>query len=196
MEDYKSNSHKSKSNAKKKIEKVVSGNVKSKKKGELHKFTDVFISEDASNVKSYIFMDVLIPAIKKALYDIVTGGLEMSLYGGTNKNRNPGSPKVPYRNYYRASDEIERSERLIPKSVYDYDDIFFDNRGDAERVLMELCKQISDYGTVSVADFYEFVGITGNHTDYKYGWSNLHNARVVHTRSGYIINLPKALPLD
>ena len=48
-----------------KIESVVSGKVKTKKKSEMSKFKNAFISEDVSNVKDYIFMDVLIPAIKK-----------------------------------------------------------------------------------------------------------------------------------
>ena len=56
MEEFKSNSHKSKegqsteSIPEKKVEKVVSGVVRSKKKGEIQKFADVFISEDAQNV--------------------------------------------------------------------------------------------------------------------------------------------------
>ena len=56
---YTPNSHKYKAEQKqtaeeKKIEKVVSGTVKTKKKSEIKKLTDVFVSEDASNVKSYI----------------------------------------------------------------------------------------------------------------------------------------------
>ena len=72
MEEYKPNSHKSKEEQKnlvpeKRVEKVISGTVKSKKKSEMQKFADVFISEDVNNVKSYIVMDVLVPAIKKAI---------------------------------------------------------------------------------------------------------------------------------
>lgn len=85
MEDYRSNSHKAKAEAKeaaeKKVDKVVTGNVKRKKKSEVSKFKDVFISEDVSNVKSYIFLDVLVPAIKKAVSDIVKDGVDMMLYG-------------------------------------------------------------------------------------------------------------------
>ena len=80
MEEYKPNSHKSKEDQKgavseKKVEKVIAGTVKSKKKSEIRKFTDVFISEDIDNVKSYILLDVLIPAIKKAISDVVTNGI-------------------------------------------------------------------------------------------------------------------------
>lgn len=70
MDEYKSNSHKSKEEQKetapeKRVEKVVSGTVKPKKKGEMQKFADVFISEDVNNVKSYILLEVLVPAIKR-----------------------------------------------------------------------------------------------------------------------------------
>ena len=76
MEEYTSNSHKSreaiedKTLPEKKVEAVVSAPVKTKKRGGFRKFTDVIVAEDAANVKSYIFTDVLIPAIKKAISDI------------------------------------------------------------------------------------------------------------------------------
>ena len=51
MEEYKPNSHRSKEERKesipeKHVEKVISGTVKPKKKSEMQKFADVFISED------------------------------------------------------------------------------------------------------------------------------------------------------
>lgn len=92
MEEYKPNSHKSKEEQKnlvpeKRVEKVISGTVKPKKKSEVQKFADVFISEDVNNVKSYIVMDVLVPAIKKAISDIVTNGIDMILYGEAGKSK-------------------------------------------------------------------------------------------------------------
>ena len=102
MEEYKPNSHKSKEEQKnlvpeKRVEKVISGTVKSKKKSEMQKFADVFISEDVNNVKSYIVMDVLVPAIKKAISDIVTNGIDMILYGETGKSKkNSTASKVSY----------------------------------------------------------------------------------------------------
>ena len=98
MEQYGPNSHKSKEAQKegaassdKKVEKVISGSAKPKKKGEMQKFADVFISEDVGNVKSYILMDVLVPAIKKAISDIVTNGIDMILYGETGRTRKASS---------------------------------------------------------------------------------------------------------
>ena len=42
----------------------------------------------------------------------------------------------------------------------------------------------------------DLVGVTGNYTDNKYGWTNIRNAEVVRVRDGYRIKLPRALPID
>ena len=56
-------------------------------------------------------------------------------------------------------------------------------------------EMIEQYDAVRVADLYDLVGITGDYTDNKYGWTNIPNARVVRTRDGYKIEMPRALPL-
>ena len=71
MEEFKPNSHKSKELTpvpEKKVEKIVKGTVKSKKKNGIDRLKDNFISEDAANIKTYVVMDVLIPAVKKAIW--------------------------------------------------------------------------------------------------------------------------------
>ena len=201
MEVYKPNSHKSKEDQKeiqpdKKVEKVISGVAKSKKKNEIQKFADVFISEDVSTVKSYIIMDVLVPAVKKAISDIVTNGIDMVLYGEANRNRkNSTASKVSYRNYYDKPNDL-RDNTPRTRSGYSYDDIILDNRGEAEDVLSRMDELISTYGLVSVADLYDLVGITGNYTDNKYGWTDIRSASVIRVRDGYVIKLPKALPFN
>lgn len=202
MEEYKSNSHKSKEEKEvlpeKKVEKVISGTARSKKKGEIRKFTDVFISEDIENVKSYVIMDVLIPAVKKAISDIVTNGIDMILYGGSGESsRRTTASKVSYRSYYDKKDsrEIGRSFQRA-RTGYDYDDIILDSYGEAQEVLIRLDELVSTYGMASVADLYDLVGITSNYTDNKYGWTDTRNASVVRTRDGYKIKMPRAIPID
>lgn len=203
MDIYKPNSHKSKeeqkeSTSEKKIEKVISGSVKSKKKNEIQKFADVFISEDVNNVKSYIVLDVLVPAIKKAISDIVTNGIDMILYGESGRTKkNSTASKISYRSYYEKENDRKRSYNSTSvKSGYSYDDIILDNRGEAEDVLARMDELVATYGIVSVADLYDLVGVTGNYTDNKYGWTDVRSAAVVRTRDGYLIKLPKVLPLN
>ena len=204
MENYKPNSHKSKEEqqealTERKVEKVIKGSAKTKKRSDVKKFADVFISEDAGNVKSYILMDVLIPAIKKAISDIVTNGIDMMLYGeaGRSKKKSPAS-KISYRSYYESDNDRRRDYSSIrTRSTYEYDDIVLDNRGEAESVLSTMDELVETYGMVSVADLYELVGIQGSYTDNKYGWTkNIRNASVVRVRDGYLLKLPKALPFD
>lgn len=199
MENYKSNSDKSRTQElpDKKVEKVIRGSVKTKKKNEVRKFADVFISEDAHNVGSYVFSEVFVPAVKKAVSDIVKDGIDMIFYGSTNhKDRSrDGGMRPSYRSFY--DDRNDRREyKPQVRSLYSFDDIILDNRADAEEVLDNMGDIIERYGVVSVADMYDLVGVTGNYTDYNYGWTDLRTAHVERDRSGgYFIKLPKALPL-
>ena len=81
-------------------------------------------------------------------------------------------------------------------SRYSYDTITLDTRGEAEEVLARMDEIIDTYKMVRVADFYDLVGVTGNYTDNKYGWTNIRNAEVIRVRDGYRIKLPRALPID
>lgn len=199
MEEYKPNSHKSREESaqKKKVGKVVSGKVKSKKKSEIQKFADAFIQEDTQRIKSYILMDVLIPAIKKAVSDIVVNGVDMMLYGETgHTKKGQNAPKVSYRNYYDKQGERRDYTARPTRAGYDFDDIILENRGEAEEVLSRMDELIDMYRLASVADFYDLVGVTGNYTDNKYGWTDIRSASIVRVRDGYMIKLPKALPLN
>lgn len=198
MDEYKANSHKSKEQLAipdKKVEKVVQGTVKAKKKTGIDKFKDNFISEDAANIKSYIIMDVLIPAAKKAIDDIVKNGIDMILYGGNDRSSRRPSEYVSYDRRYsdRGSDRYRTADRA--RSGYSYDDVILETRGEAEDVLARMDELIDTYGMVSVADLYDLVGITGNYTDNKYGWKNIRNAEPVRVRDGYMLRLPKATTL-
>ena len=200
MEEYKPNSHKSKEEQKnlvpeKRVEKVISGTVKSKKKSEMQKFADVFISEDVNNVKSYIVMDVLVPAIKKAISDIVTNGIDMILYGETGKSKkNSTASKVSYQKCYDSG----KKDYTAPKSrtSYEYDELLFETRGDAESVLDAMNEIIAQYEVVSVADLYDLANVSNdNYAANKYGWTDIAGCRAVRVRDGYILKLPKPTPV-
>lgn len=203
---YTPNSHKYKDEQKnapaeeKRVTKVVKGPVKTKK-NEARRFADIFISEDISNVKNYIFMDVLVPAIKKAVYDIVTNGIDMFLYGGSGRNKsNSSSSKVSYRNYYERKDNnnsgYRGSENAKPRNSFDYDDIIFGNRGEAEAVKQQMQDVIGRYGVVTVADLYDMADLTAPYTSQKYGWMDVSGAEAIRTRDGYMLKLPRAVPID
>ena len=201
---YPPNSHKYKEQQntspteEKKVTKVVNGPVKTKR-NDARKLADIFISEDISSVKSYIFMDVLVPAIKKAIYDIVTNGIDMFLYGGSGKGRNnqPGA-KVSYRNYYEQKNNggYRASDNSRQSNAFDYDDIVFNNRGEAEAALQQMKDIVARYGIVTVNDLYEMTPLSAPYTSQKYGWMDVSNVDIVRVRDGYILKLPRAVPID
>lgn len=201
---YAPNSHKYKEEQKnaapeeKRVQKVVKDPARTKT-NEVRKLADIFISEDIANVKNYIFMDVLVPAIKKAIYDIVTNGIDMFLYGGTGKGKsNSSTPKVSYSRYYdqKNSGGYRGSENVKNQNGFEYDDIEFRNRGEAEAALQQMQDAIGRYGLVTVADLYDMAGLTAPYTSQKYGWLSVSGVNVMRTRDGYVLKLPRAVPID
>ena len=194
--EYPSNSHRSKELAdekqeideRKKVDTVVSTPVKVKKKNGFSKMIGNFIAEDARDIKSYLVSDVIVPNIKKTISDTV----DTILFGGSRKNRTTAG-RVSYRSYYDEPRAVDR-QPLRPES-YSYEDITIGSRGEAEEVLSRLNELIDTYQIASVADLYDLVGLTGNYTDNKYGWTNLSTADVVRVRDGFKLKLPRACPI-
>lgn len=196
------NSHKYKQEQKELAEKkrvapVVKGGAKIKKKSEISKLSDVFISEDVGKVKSYVWMDVVVPAAKKLITDIVVGGLDMIFYGETGRStKRATTDRFSYSSCYNESRSNRPSES---RNRFEYDDIVFPSRSDAARVQEELANVIDRYGFVTVLDLYDMAELTAPHTANKYGWmskQSIIHADIIRGREGYIIKLPKAMPID
>ena len=203
---YTPNSHKYKEQQKevaapeKRVQKVVKNPVKIKQ-NEARKLADIFISEDITNVKNYIFMDVIVPAVKKAIYDVVTNGIDMFLYGGTGKGKSGSSNgKVNYRTYYdqknNGSVSYRNSESSSSRNGFEYDDILFTTRVEAEAAKQQMMDIIGRYGMVTVGDLYEMVNENAPYTAQKYGWMDVSGAETVRVRDGYKLKLPRAVPID
>lgn len=198
MDEYKPNSHKYNEKLKnsnvrdKNIKKVVPGIAKIKKKNAISKLTDIFIPEDVDDIKSYIISDFVIPAVKNTLHDI----LDVFLGGSSSaNNRRSRSSTMTYRSYEK---DYDRREYQTSKSKrgYDYGEIILGSRAEAEAVLTNMDEIIAVYGTVSVSDLYEMVGIDGEWTDARYGWKDIRNAKVTRVNGEYVLKLPRALPLN
>ncbi len=189
-----SNSNKSKERQKR--EKIVTGKVVQKKKPIGKQITDVFFGEDVDNIKEYVIFDVLIPAIKDTFYDVITGGLSMTLFGtGAKKSpkitRDKGSSYVSYNSIFNSDKSKPRSISQSTRSMYNFDSIILESKGEAEEVLGNLVDLVDDYQIATVGDLYDFIGIDSEFTDHNYGWTNLSTASVKRVREGYVLNLPK-----
>ena len=201
MADYPDNSHSAREQrrdseqAGRKLEKVVNGETKTRKKSKVKKFANIFVPEDAESIKSYIVSDVIVPGIRNAIADVVS----IALFGEAGHLGRGGGKrsKISYQKYYR-DDRDDRRDYGRPKADgFDYDDILFETRGDADMVLDQLEAAIANYGIASVADLYDLAGITcRSYTANKYGWTDIRTAKVVRTRDGYILQLPRTVQIS
>ena len=153
MAEYPNNSHSARERtdstapgkAEKKLEKVVTGAAKTRKKSEARKFVNIFVPEDGENVKSYIMMDVIIPGIKNAIADVIS----IVLFGdsgriGGSRSKRDGRSRLTYWDDRR--DDRREYGRPRAAAGFEYDDIIFETRGDAELVLDQLESAIANYG--------------------------------------------------
>ena len=183
MDDYPSNSHKSRE---KKIEKVVTGEVVKRKKSGIRKFADALISDGIDNIRDYIIHEIVMPKVK----EMISEGVEKLLYGDSSR-RYSSTDNRPYGSYY---DKDRKAKTVTYRdSTFRSDEFIFRTRGDAEMVLRDLKENLSCYQMVSLADFYSLtIGDEyATTTDNNYGWTDLKNAKIRQVRGGYILDLPK-----
>ncbi len=198
MKQYQSNSDKERQEASKqsdkKVEAVIGGTAKTRKKGELQKFANEIVPGNFNTIKSDILMNIIVPSLKKAISDIVKVGIDMILYDGKQTQ----SSKVSYRNYYdRDNDRVRAGSATNRRNNLDYDDILFESRGDAETVLDAMNDIISQYGVVTISDLYDLARVPNdNFTLNRYGWSSISGACAIRVRDGYILKLPRAIPIN
>lgn len=194
LRDYTGNSHKSRDLVKKekpRAEKVIKGAAKVKKKSELQKLANIFIAEDIPNVKDYIVNDVIVPAIRKTLWDIVTGSADMFFGNGRSSNKSYRSNKVSFRDYSTMSDDKYKS-----RSTFEYDDITLDSKSECIAILTQMDEILDQYKVVTVLDYYDLAGVTMDSSSANYGWTDIRDARIVRTRDGYVIKFPRARPIN
>lgn len=197
--NYPGNSHKQKEQTpEKRAEKVVKSAVNLKPRSKVGEIAEGFFKEDLKSVVGYVITDIALPKVKELIFEAGKGALFKALWGGDA--RKDSSTRMPldyvsYRNYSTTSSSPAPSSDTRDKTPR-YDEIGFVTRGDAERVLAELEAIQGKYGLVRLADLYEAVGITPEHTYHKYGWMNVKGTRIESTPNGYHLKLPRAMPID
>ena len=182
--DFKSNSHKSREKeTENKNGKVISGSAKLKSQPFLQKITE--------GIMSNFIRDVVMPSLKRGIYDVIVNGADMVFGDEKSKNTAPKS----YGKYFVKSNRTRTEES---RGTDNYRNIIFEKKADANSVLDRLIELIDMFGVASVSDLYQAADISSDNYafDPKYGWADLRGSRVVLCRDGYMLKLPKALPLD
>lgn len=202
MEDYKSNSNKSKEisapetkEIEHRVTSMVSTSAKRRKKSSLKRIMEFVLQDDTESLKKHIVFDIFIPTAMKSIHDALADSWD-ALFGiGKRSNGHTSNvTKVSYSKMF--DDRREEPRRAYSKPVYDFDEISIPTRAEAEDMLKCLRDIMDTYKVVRVLDYYDCVGMTCKHTDNDYGWYNLDSAYVERGRDGFVIRLPRAVPLD
>ena len=198
MAEIKPNSRKYKAEkaTREKKDPVVKNKVRRKQKSGFSKFKDELMANDIPNLKDYVIFDVAVPYLMNTLGDILNDTIDTVFHKGQRRNTrrvNTGASYTSYGASYRRTPEYAPPQRRVG---YTFDDIVIATSQEAEEVLQQMVDTIGKYGTVTVNDYYDFVGEVGNPSDVNYGWNSLRTADIVRVRDGYIIKLPKPKPIE
>lgn len=165
------------------------------KKNPWRSFARNLFVDDKATIGEYITKDVVLPSIRKLIFDMGAGALEMALYGSVTSGRrgSNGGSKISYNQYYQNSSN-KRQEPQVSNGA-SWRDICFGSRPDAEEILFDMYGILEDYHRVTVGNLNEMLGISGPYTDENWGWTDLTGASVKMSRDGYFLDLPRPKPL-
>lgn len=182
------------------LSKIVEGKVVVHKQSWWKRAARSMIADDATSVGDYLITDVIVPAAKRLIADIVQSSTDRVLFGTTSRRRGFGglrderAPSI--RNRYDRLPEEPRGISREARARHDFTDVSLDNRQEAIDVVDELVDYIREYGAVSVAQLYTLLGVTGSYADQRWGWTDLTTADVKQgRRGGWIVDLPAPEPL-
>lgn len=197
IEDYPGNSFSDKKSSEKpKVEKIIQGEVITRKPTLGSKLKKVFLGDNALDIVDYISKDILIPAFQNLILDIVNNSLEMRFFG-TTRNRRKGSSYgyTSYETMNRSSRDNRRAVRYdAPKRAFD--EVILESSYEAEEVLSHMCELIDIYGMVSIAELNGFIGRSISAVDHNWGWRELGSAKVKRIPEGYLVDFPRVVNLN
>lgn len=202
MDEFKSNSHKSKADAQAKEQKEkrqLAGTVKiAETRPGFRGVLDELVKADAKTIGRYLWKKVLLPSFKQTTYDMLTNGGRMMLWGnsdsGPSERRN-GSPRerYSYSQYYDYKRDRDRDQEPVEyKGRPRYDAMVFTNEQDAVALLNDLKDILERYNRVSVLKMFDLLEMDCDHTLENWGWRDLTSADIVPVEDGFWLKLPKA----
>ena len=148
----------------KNIKRVVNGKVVRKRKQQ-QDFASAF-----QDIFDYVAKDVFIPYAKDMVSDAIVQGTDRLLFGESrnrpvrSRTSSGGNGRVSYNRYSKPSaprwpDPAPRKAPERPRGTHQFDDIILASRIEADEVIDRLYDLLSQYDLVTVADFYELLGI-------------------------------------
>lgn len=177
------------------VQKIIEGKVIVRKKPWYRRAANSMVADDASSIGEFVLTDVVIPAFKNLIADVVMQGTGRVLYGSTyrgGRSRGVMGERPSLRTRYdQMSEPSSRRLSSRDRATHNFADITLATRGEALEVLDGLLERVSRFGQASVSDMYDFVGYSGSFADRRYGWTDLRDADIRQVRDGFMLDLPR-----
>lgn len=188
-------------------EAVTTAKIGKRRVGLGRRLKQTFIVGDARSTTEYVVGEVVIPAIRDMLFEMVESGFRRMIYGNSNRpggGAPSGYSSVGHVAYNRMSQPSTSHPAMTSsptvsrqsRARHSFQELVIPSREDANEVLDRMYDIMSRYGSVSIADLYELTGVQSSHTDIKWGWTELRGAKAVRLRQGgFLLDLPEPKPL-
>lgn len=182
------------------VTKMIKGQAIVRKPPWYKKLGRSMIAEDAGSVGEHILMNVVIPGIKVLIVTMVGQSVEQVLMGSARNRvgRQPlGLSLRDQVNYSRISSDRDPRPMMSreARARHNFNEIVLPDRIEAISTVDFMVDRIARYGTVTVADLYDFVGTTGSYADRSWGWTDLRTADVRQVVGGFLLDLPSPEPI-
>lgn len=188
----------------KKIQRVVmQGTIMKRKQSTMDKISKSLFGSEARAVVDYVVADVLVPAIKSTLVEMVKSGIERLIYGDNappNSIVRRNGVDIPYVSYSAISQQPKAVANIAPgrSAMHQFSELVFPRKSDATNLLTVITEYVDTYEILSVADFKEACGgLQADYTDEKYGWDkrDILYTHVQQTNGGWCLSLPRPKPI-
>lgn len=166
---------------------------KKRKISTIHEVLAALFPGGFAEVKEHLLWDIFVPWVQDMLHNgwQQLGNVIFPGSGASNKGQQVPE-RVSYNDHYR----IKGSEYPSYDSVYPDGMRPYPTEKEAYDVLQSLHDEIMRYGYVTLLIFNEMVGNRTNSSQENYGWLNINTAFVERVRGGWVIRMPKAVPIE
>lgn len=195
------------------LEPVVTGKVIKRKTPLGRRVMKMLFSGDTDSVGGYLLRDVLIPAIQATVTDVITQGIQRTVYGDSRPGggyRPQGRPFPGSRSHISYNDRYNQPPSRPTSAVsttpgvrrppaqrdsLDIGEIIIDDKIEAEIIIEKMLETVEQYGVVTVGQLYNLTNQTSVYTDHRWGWNNLGQVGIRRVREGYLLMLPPPIDL-
>lgn len=183
-------------------------NAEVKERSALQKASRSFFAEDFNKVARYVGKEIILPSVKRLIFDVFSDGLGALLWG-TDSRKGKGDKFASYYGgsnrgsmYWQSGNSnngprTQQASSRVSGTGYDSEMYIVPSRGDAEYIIDSLKEELGSYPSVPIASLYKMLKRDPQPVDFNYGWTNLSGIDFRRLANGeFEIITPRVEPLN